>query len=196
MERMAMASELRGAYTGSVPHAPRRSHHGTLAVSSAAMQPQPNQPAASHAQETNATTGPSLSDRAWNAFARAVAFAVGAGLLIGFFLPWLKLGEAAAFSGFALLASSGQVIDALAGPSRGLLLLIPLAGTAIIASSIAGPRAATTASLISGLLILCFGFYTALRVFLGSTGLGMWLVVLCALLATGLGLASSGRRSR
>lgn len=122
-----------------------------------------------------------------------MGFVAGLGLLIGFFLPWLRFGEVAAVSGLSLMVSSGTVVNALAGPSRSLLVIIPVAGAALIASSILAPRLIPFVSLLSGLAILLFGLFTLARVFLQTVGLGMWIVVVSALVAMAIGIAALSR---
>lgn len=124
---------------------------------------------------------------------RAVAFAAGLGLLIGFFLPWMRFGQVAVLSGLSLMVSSGTGIDALAGPARGLLVIIPVSGAALIASALFAPRLSPVVSLLSGFAILAFGLFTLARLFLQTVGFGMWVVVLSALVATGMGIAALSR---
>lgn len=124
---------------------------------------------------------------------RALVFVGGLGLVVGFFLPWLRFGEFAAVSGLSLMVSSGQAVDALAGPARGLLVLIPVSGGALIAASVFGPRLAVLAALVGGIVVLAFGFFTLARVFLETMGAGMWVVVASALLAAGAGVAGVAR---
>lgn len=137
-----------------------------------------------------------LTTRAAHVVTRIVAGAAGLTLVVGFFLPWVKAGDLAVLSGFALLVSSGTMTDVLAGPSRALLFAIPAAGAAIVACSFISAKAAARASLSCGLAILIFGFYAVARAFLASTGPGMWLVVLAALIATGVGLVATTRDNR
>lgn len=122
-----------------------------------------------------------------------MGFVAGLGLLIGFFLPWLRFGEVAVVSGLSLMFSSGTVVNALAGPSRGLLIIIPAAGAALVASSLLAPRLVPFTSLLSGLAILLFGLFTLARVFFQTVGLGMWVVVVSALVATAIGIAALSR---
>ena len=124
---------------------------------------------------------------------RALVFVSGLGLLVGFFLPWLRFGEFAAVSGLSLMVSSGQAVDALAGPARGLLVLIPASGAALIAASVFGPRLAVLAALVGGIVVLGFGFFTLARVFFETMGVGMWIVVASAVLAAGAGVAGFAR---
>lgn len=136
---------------------------------------------------------PSWSERAGDHFMRGIVLIAGLGLLVGFFLPWLRFGEFAAVSGLSLMVSSGTAVDALAGPSRGLLIVIPGCGAALIACSLFGPRVAVLASLAAGLAILVFGLITLARVFIETMGPGMWIVTASALLAVGAGLAGIAR---
>lgn len=134
-----------------------------------------------------------LAARAAHQGMRGVAFVAGLGLLLGFFLPWIRFGQAAAFSGLSLMVSGGTVVDALAGPSRGLLIIIPACGAALVASAILAPRWTPTTALISGGAILLFGFFTLARLFLNTVGIGMWIVVVAALVCAGIGVASIAR---
>lgn len=113
----------------------------------------------------------------------------GLGLLVGFFLPWMRFGQFAALSGLSLMVSSGSAVDALAGPSRGLLVIIPVCGAALVASAIFAPRVAALVSLISGIVILAFGLFTLARLFFETVGPGMWIVVVSALASAAVGLA-------
>lgn len=130
----------------------------------------------------------SWSSQAGDQALRAAALLAGLGLLVGFFLPWLRFGEFAAVSGLSLMVTSGAAVDALAGPASGLLILIPVCGAGLIACSVFGPRTAVIASLVAGLAILGFGLITLARVFLQTMGTGMWTVTLSALLAVGAGI--------
>jgi hypothetical protein len=153
---------------------------------------------------TDAATGARADDRselaarAAHQGMRAVAFVAGVGLLLGFFLPWIRFGQAAAFSGLSLMVSGGTVVDALAGPSRGLLIIIPACGAVLVASAVLAPRWTPIAALVSGSAILLFGLFTLARLFLNTVGVGMWIVVAAALVCAGIGVASlaGGRSAR
>lgn len=132
---------------------------------------------------------PSRSAQAGAQTLRVVVFVAGLGLLVGFFLPWLRFGEFAAVSGLSLMVSSGQAVDAVAGPSRGLLILIPACGAGLIAASAFGPRMAVVAALAAGIAVLGLGLFTLARVFLETMGAGMWIVAASALIAAGAGVA-------
>jgi len=151
----------------------------------------PHAPSSSPGPAAGSTDSvPSWSARAGDATTRAIVVITGVGLLIGFFLPWIRFADVAAVSGLSLLVSSGTVVEALAGPSRGLLILIPVCGAALIACGIFGPRLAALAALASGLAIIGFGLFTLARVFVATVGTGMWVVVVSALAATATGLAA------
>lgn len=109
----------------------------------------------------------------------------GVGLIIGFFMPWIKLGETVSLSGFSLVLTGG--LEQLSAPSRGLIFSIPLLGLALLATAIKGFRGLGWAGLATGILIGLVGVYTLISAFLDSTGAGMWLVSGAALLAMGTG---------
>ena len=138
-------------------------------------------------------TEPGWSAKAGDQALRAVVLVAGLGLLVGFFLPWLRFGQFAVVSGLSLMVSSGQAVDALAGPARSMLILIPASGAALIAASWFGPRVAGFAALAGGLSILVFGLFTLARLFLETMGTGMWIVVAAALLALGAGVTGLTR---
>ena len=111
----------------------------------------------------------------------------GVGLIVGFFLPWIKLGELVSLSGFSLVLAGGEAVEQLSAPSRGLIFSIPLIGLALLATSIKGFRGLAWAGMATGILIVLVGLYTLISAFLDSTGAGMWLVSGCALLSLGTG---------
>jgi hypothetical protein len=140
-----------------------------------------------------ADPGSSLSERAGAQGIRAAVFVSGVGLLVGFFMPWMRFGEVVALSGLSLLFSSGTAVTALAGPSRGLLIIIPVCGAVLVATSVFAPRFAAPASLVSGIMILLFGLFTLIRLFFETMGIGMWVVVLSSFVAAGVGIAAVAR---
>jgi len=141
-----------------------------------------------------AGAGPSLSERAGDQAVRAVAFLAGLGLLGGFFLPWLRFGEVAAVSGLSLMVSSGTAVTALAGPAKGMLIIVPVCGGALVACAVLFPRLAGLATFVGGLSVIGFGLFTLARAFFQTVGTGMWIVVLSALVAAATGLVALSRR--
>lgn len=129
--------------------------------------------------------------------AARLSFALcGLGLLVGFFLPWLTIGELMSVSGAGLVFADGQVVTLLSGSQRFLLFAIPGIAVLLVMGGVLGNRLAPWAAVVGGVVILGYGLFTLIRVFLSSTGLGMWLVIASAVLALALGLVDLGRRSR
>jgi hypothetical protein len=119
----------------------------------------------------------------------------GALLLIGFFLPWFVAGAMLSVSGLGLVFTSGTVVGMLAGANRFLLIAVPLLGAILLGSSILGYRVTRWIAVGGSGVILLFGFVILVRLFITSTGLGMWLVILSALLGLSIGLVAIGRGS-
>ena len=145
------------------------------------------------AQPARRDPAPGLAERAGDQLLRGIVFLAGVGLLVGFFLPWLRLGEFAAMSGLSLMVTSGTAVSQIAGPARGLLILIPACGAALVGCSLLGHRASVLAGLIAGVAVLGFGLFTLARVFLETMGSGMWIVAASALIAIGAGIAGIAR---
>jgi hypothetical protein len=140
-----------------------------------------------------------LATRAPNrpaALAMRVVFAVcGMGLLVGFFLPWFTVGELMSVSGLGLVFSDGQMVHMLSGANRFLLFAIPALAVVLVVGAVFGNRVVSFAAVGGGLLILGYGIYTLVRLFLSSTGPGMWLVIFSSVVALAIGLVDVGRRS-
>jgi hypothetical protein len=135
----------------------------------------------------------SLSDQesAGALIARIAIGLAGLGLLIGFFLPWIRLGELVSMSGLSMALTGGEAVKELSG-FRMILLIVPLAGLALIASAIRSWAYAWVA-LASGILIFVAALFTLIRVFLDSTGAGMWVVAISALTAVAVGFIAYRR---
>ena len=74
-----------------------------------------------------------------------------------------------------------------------LLIAVPVLGTLLLGGSILGNRMTRWFAIGGSGLILLFGFVILVRLFITSTGLGMWLVILSALLGLSIGLVGVGR---
>jgi hypothetical protein len=123
-----------------------------------------------------------------------VFFGVCGGLLlIGFFMPWFVAGTMISMSGLGLVFASGEVVGMLAGANRFLLVVVPLLGVLLLGGSILGKRVTRWLAVGGSGLILLFGFVILVRFFISSTGLGMWLVIISALLGLSIGLVAIGR---
>ncbi len=122
----------------------------------------------------------------------ALRIALGtAGLLmvIGFFLPWLKLEDLATVSGMQLVIDDNPVIRALVGDDtqRWLLLVIPGFGLALTAVGFLGVRYSGHIAAVMGLLIVLYGVITMILFLFQKTGLGLWLIVIGAIVAVAAG---------
>lgn len=157
---------------------------------------QPPAPAAPTAPARPAEKPVQSARQRASALALRVVFAIcGMGLLVGFFLPWFSVGELMSVSGLGLVFSDGQMVHMLSGSHRFLLFAIPALAVALVVGAVFGNRVVSWAAVGGGLLILGYGVYTLLRLFLSSTGPGMWLVIFSSVAALSLGLVDIGRRS-
>jgi len=114
-------------------------------------------------------------------------------LLVGFFLPWFVAGSMLSMSGLGLVFASGEMVGMLAGANRFLLILVPLIGALLLGGAILSHRATRWLAVGGSGVILLFGFVILVRLFISTTGLGMWLVILAALLGLSIGLVGLGR---
>jgi hypothetical protein len=127
---------------------------------------------------------------------RGLFGACGVALLVGFFMPWFKVGALISASGLSLLVSSGELVGMLSGSNRLLLVIVPALGLLLLGGSILGTRLTRMLAVAGAGLFLLAGFLILLRFFISSTGSGMWLTVFAALLALSVGLISVGRGQR
>ncbi len=124
---------------------------------------------------------------------RAIFGVCGAALLVDFFMPWFLAGALLSLSGFALVFSSGQMVGMLSGANRFLLFAVPLLGVLLVGGSIIGHRLTSWVAVGGSAAILLFGLFSLIRVFITTTGFGMWLVIASALLSLCFGLIHLGR---
>lgn len=124
---------------------------------------------------------------------RAIFGACGVALLAGFFMPWFLAGALLSLSGFALVFSSGEMVGMLSGANRFLLVAVPLLGILLVAGSALASRVTSWIAVVGSAMILLYGFYSLIRVFITTTGFGMWLVIGSSLLALCFGLIHLGR---
>ena len=128
-------------------------------------------------------------------FARALLALAGIGFLVGFFLPWFRLGTTASVSGLGLLVTDGEIVELVTGPDRILLFAVPLLGVGVTVGAIAGHRIGVWLALIAGVLVLGGGLYTLINLFVSTTGPGMWLVVASALTSLVVGVLALASRT-
>ena len=112
-------------------------------------------------------------------------------LLVGFFLPWIKLsgGDIESVSGLGLVMADQEAIRALIGEDsqRFVLLLIPGFGVALTAVGFLGMRYSGQIAAVLGILIVGYGMVTMVIMFFEKTGYGMWLILGGAFLAVAAG---------
>ncbi len=126
---------------------------------------------------------------------RLLLGSAGLGLLTGFFMPWIHMGNLVVVSGFSMVTSSGQAVEILSGPHRALLLIIPVSGLALLGSAMSSHRLTAWVAMFTGGLLISYGLYMLIRMFFETAGLGMWVVAVSALVALGAGLVGYGRES-
>jgi hypothetical protein len=143
-----------------------------------------------------ASAAPKADERRLRMVERGLFGFCGALLLVGFFMPWFIVGTMVSMSGLSLVFASGDMVGMLAGANRFLLIAVPLLGTLLLGGSILGNRLTRWVAIGGSGLILLFGFVILVRLFITSTGLGMWLVILSALLGLSIGLVGVGRARR
>lgn len=127
---------------------------------------------------------------------RALFGGCGAALLAGFFMPWFKVGALLTVSGLSLLVSSGEMVGMLSGTNRFMLVIVPLLGAVLLGGSILGNRLTRAIAVAGSALFLLGGLLITIRLFLSTTGTGMWMVLFAALLALAVGLVAIGRSQR
>jgi hypothetical protein len=120
----------------------------------------------------------------------------GLAMLVGFFLPWLKVGTLLTISGFGLVFATGDVVNVISGASRFMLVVVPLLGFLLVLGALLGYRLTQWVALAGATAILGFGLARVLELFVTSTGLGMWLVIFSALSCLIVSLLTVGQRLR
>jgi hypothetical protein len=149
---------------------------------------QPNAPA-----DPSGKTLARPEDRSTGAMAsRGLLAMAGMGLLIGFFMPWIRFGNMVVLSGFSLWASSGEAVEVISGPRRALLFMVPLSAIALMVCAYVGHKLSIWVALIASTILLGYGAFTIIRLFVESTGLGMWMVVGSAMLTFAVALIGLG----
>ena len=119
-------------------------------------------------------------------------------LVVGFFLPWLRIELPAAggetvllreISGMNLVTDGEPTIRALVGDTqRWLLLAIPVFGLALTAVGFLGFRWSGIVAAILGLSLVGYGVVTVVLFFFQKTALGLWLILGGTFLAVAAGM--------
>jgi hypothetical protein len=126
---------------------------------------------------------------------RIIFVVCGLALLVGFFLPWFKLGNLLQVSGMGLIFTQGEAVGMLSGPNRFLLVAVPVLGFLLVLGAGFGLRVTPWVAVVGACIILLYGLFTVMQLFISSTGFGMWLVILASIAALGIGLFGVGRRT-
>jgi hypothetical protein len=110
-------------------------------------------------------------------------------LLVGFFLPWLHLGDLRDVSGLTLVISDQPIIrHMIPETQRYILLAIPVLGLALTAIGFLGFRWSGIVGAVVGILVIGYGVVTVVTIFFRTTAVGMWLMLGGSFLALGMGL--------
>lgn len=139
---------------------------------------------------------------------RLVLGVAGLMLVVGFFLPWIRLdavnpqqaaqagGDTVAFvSGLEIAVGGDTLITTAAGATPwAVLFLIPLFGAALAAVGFLGNRWSGVIGALLGLVIVLYGLVTVVMLFFRTTNYGLWVVLGGAFLAVAGGTIAWARR--
>ena len=115
---------------------------------------------------------------------------VGAGIasVVAFFLPFLDLGGIASASGWEIL-----VADHVEWATRIALLALPIGGLALIAAGATRSSKVRLVGIGFGLSVYGFLGVQMIRIFLATTGVGLWITLAAAAAALAAGVAAKKR---
>lgn len=120
---------------------------------------------------------------------RIVLGTAGLLLVVGFFLPWVQIGQHPQISGLSLVIDSTPDIRGTIGETqRWILLVVPFFGVVLTAVGFLGLRWSGPLAAVLGLLLLGYGAVTVVIIFFQSTRVGLWLIVGGAFLALASGI--------
>jgi len=123
--------------------------------------------------------------------ARAGIAISGAGLIAGFFLPWISYGGFH-ISAFEMATAPGAF--SIAPFATVMLCLMPVAGLAMLLSALANAKAMRAISVVTGLGILGYGGYRIASEFIAASGWGLWIVIGAAVAAIAVPLALRAKK--
>jgi hypothetical protein len=120
---------------------------------------------------------------------RIVLGTAGLLLVVGFFLPWVQIGDNPQISGLSLVIDdTPDIRNTIGETQRWILLVVPAFGVALTAIGFMGFRWSGPVGAVLGLLLLGYGAVTTVIIFFQSTRVGLWLIVAGAFLALGSGV--------
>jgi hypothetical protein len=114
---------------------------------------------------------------------------VGATAVIAFFLPFFDVGGLFAVTGLEIVMNGD-----ISWFTRTLVALVPVGGITIFGAAVTGSRKARPIAGLFGLGVLGYLTYQAIKIFVATTGLGMWLVIAAALAAIVICASSTRQR--
>ncbi len=107
----------------------------------------------------------------------------GLGILVGFFLPWIRQTEiingaaGGSITNVRMLSGLDLIMRGhLSGTPVAWLLLVPALGLLVACVSMLGFRWSGQLAILSALGLIVYAGYILLRTFIGLTGFGLWLV--------------------
>jgi hypothetical protein len=125
------------------------------------------------------TGGPPMGFRALVGFS-------GLSLLVGFFLPWFRAAaEGEHQSGLTMMLG-----DDVGGTPAMLLVAVPILGVLLSAAAFMGFRWTAHSAIGVASLLLAYGLWVLLRLFVEHTALGLWVVVGGAFITLLLGVVT------
>lgn len=122
---------------------------------------------------------------------RALLGCAGLALLVGFFLPWVRIPAAEGSTevhfqnGMDLVLSSG-----IQGTPAILVLLVPILGALLSAIAFMGLRYAAQTAVGVAVAIIGYALYVLGTMFIVNTGYGLWVVSIGTFLTLLLGVAT------
>ncbi|MEM6532666.1 MAG: hypothetical protein AAF654_08575 [Myxococcota bacterium] len=115
---------------------------------------------------------------------RVAAILSGAGLILGFVLPWLRFAEVATLSGLEIFISDNVMVRRSVGVvQQRMVVLVPLVGLVILGFGIRNGPGLRWVLLGGGILLVLFGAFAVLMIFFSVTSVGLWVVATALVLA-------------
>jgi len=113
----------------------------------------------------------------------------GIALLIGFFLPWIDIGDVANINGFELVSGPNLPVW-----QRYMLAVCPIVGLALVGSGVVGFKGARWVGVGAGSIVLLYGIFTVGYIVFHMLDAGLWIVLAGALVALVSGLVLKPKR--
>lgn len=121
--------------------------------------------------------------------ARLALGLAGIASIVAFFLPFLDVGGLVSASGWSILVGDG-----VPWSLRLALLALPLGGLALVVTAASGHAKARWVGGLFGLGVYGYLGFQMVRLFLATTGIGLWITLAAAAVAVGAALFGGKRR--